>query len=299
MAEQGTIYNIQRMSTDDGPGLRTTVFFKGCPLRCLWCSNPESQVASPQHMYFADLCMHCGACLDACVHGAVTGCKGGIGRDFSRCMACGACAEVCPTGAAAMSGQSMSVAAVMEVVNKDALFYSNSGGGVTCSGGECTMQGAFLDELVDACADADVHVCLDTCGQCDPAYFARLLPRVDMILFDVKHMDNERHKELVGVGNGLIQRNLRQALASCPEKIRIRVPLMPGLNDDTVCIAALGTLLAEYGVHNVDVLPCHAFGKSKYAALGWPYPKLGEYTPEGLREVLAHFEAHGMQAEVV
>ncbi len=299
MSSQGILYNIQRMSTKDGPGLRTTVFFKGCPLRCRWCSNPESQRMQPQHMHFAGLCTSCGACLSVCSHGAVTFENGIIGRDLTRCVSCGACAEICPSTAASMSGKSYGVDEVMKVVLKDAAFYFNSGGGVTFGGGECTMQGAFLLELMDACLAKGLHTCVDTCGQTDPALFRTLLDRADLFLYDIKHMDSAMHKELTGIGNGRIQENLKTGLSLCPEKFLIRVPLMPGLNDSETNIAAMASLLHEYGVSHVDVMPCHSFGKSKYEALRLAQPGVPEYEPEQLAAVLQRFAAHGLETEIV
>lgn len=300
MTTQGMIYNIQRMSTQDGPGLRTTVFFKGCPLACRWCSNPESQARHPQLMHFGNLCTSCGACAPVCAHGAVIkNHEGRIGRDFSACVHCGACAEACPTGAAAISGRLRTVEEVMEAVRKDAAFYFTSDGGVTFSGGECTMQGEFLLALMGACHDEGVHCAVDTCGQTEPGLFARVLDEADLLLFDIKHMDSAAHKELTGVGNELIQRNLRTALAQYPDKLCIRIPLMPGLNDGEANVAAMADLLLPYGVTTVNVLPCHRFGSSKYEALSLPQPGVPEYTPGELRTVLSRFEDCGLRTEIV
>lgn len=299
MSPRGTLYNIQRMSVHDGPGLRTTVFFKGCPLRCLWCSNPESQAPAPQLMFFSDLCSGCGRCRQVCRYGAVTEKDQVIGRDLSRCTGCGQCAAQCPTSASSLSGREYEVEEVMRVVRKDAAFFGNSGGGVTFSGGECTMQPDFLMALVDACQDEALHVCIDTCGQTDPVFFQALLRKADLFLFDIKQMDSEAHKRLTGVGNGLILRNLRTALAACPEKIRIRIPLMPGLNDGEENIAAVAALLGEYGVRHVDVLPCHSFGSGKYRALSRPVPDVREFSPAGLHVALERFAARGLETEIV
>lgn len=299
MTPRGILYNIQRMSVHDGPGLRTTVFFKGCPLRCLWCSNPESQASVPQLLFFSDLCSGCGRCLSICTHGAVTKKDQVIGRDLSRCTGCGQCSAQCPSAACSLSGREYTVEEVMRVIRKDAAFFGNSGGGVTFSGGECTMQPNFLMALVDACQNEALHVCIDTCGQTDPVFFQALLHKADLFLFDIKHMDSEAHKRLTGLGNGLILRNLHTALAACPEKIRIRIPLMPGLNDGEENIAAVAALLGSYGMNHVDVLPCHSFGGSKYQALARPLPDVCEYSPAELHTVLERFAAHGLETEIV
>lgn len=297
--KQGIIYNIQRMSTHDGPGLRTTVFFKGCPLHCLWCSNPESQARDPQLMYFEELCCGCGKCAIVCKHGAIHEHNHKFLRDFSRCVGCGACAQVCPTTAASMSGMAYTVDEVMKEIRKDATFYFNSGGGVTFGGGECTMQGAFLLELLEACLAEGYHTCLDTCGQTDPKLFSRLLAKADLFLFDVKHMDSARHRKFTGMGNEIIQANLRLALQVHPEKIRIRIPLMPGLNDGEENIAALAELLHRFNVNHVDILPCHFFGRNKYEALGRAHPSVREYAPDELHAVLKRFAGCGLETEIV
>lgn len=299
MPTEGIIYNIQRMSVDDGPGLRTTVFFKGCPLHCLWCSNPESQAHAPQLMFFQNLCSGCGHCMQVCTHDAVIEKGGQISRDFSHCTGCGACAEECPTTASSMSGKKYDVDTIMKAIRKDASFFFNSGGGVTFSGGECTMQGAFLMEIISACQSEGLHTCIDTCGHTEPKLFEKLLEKADLFLFDIKHMDSGQHKKLTGVGNELLQRNLGVALENVPEKIRIRIPLMPELNDSEENIAAVAARLAPYDVHHVDILPCHFFGSNKYAALGLPQPNVREYAPNELHNVLKRFTAHNLETEIV
>ena len=232
MSTTGMIYNIQRLSTEDGPGIRTTVFFKGCPLHCPWCSNPESQSFQPQMLFFEDNCTGCGQCAEVCPNGAAFRRENGsYGLDRTRCTSCGACIPGCPGKARVMSGRPYDADEVMAVVKKDATFYLNSGGGVTFGGGECTAQPAFLMELVDACFSMGLHICLDTCGFCDPEIFARFIPRTDLFLYDLKHMDPARHRELTGRDNGPVLANLKAILADDPEKVRIRVPLMKGIND--------------------------------------------------------------------
>ena len=292
--KQGVIYNIQRTSTEDGPGVRTTVFLKGCPLRCQWCSNPESQSFQPQLLMFSDSCSACGKCLKACPHGAVILQKDGrSATDRSRCRDCGKCAEVCPSGARVMSGKIMTVEEVMAVARADSLFYENSGGGVTFGGGEPISAGDFLIALLEACRDEGFHTCVDTCGHCSPAQFKKVMALTELFLFDCKHMNPAQHKRLTGLDNKRILANLR-ALLESGIPTQIRIPLMPDLNDSEDNIAALAALLRQYNRSDVDVLPCHAFGRSKYAALGWETPSMEAYKPAKLQEALERFTRHGL-----
>lgn len=294
----GIVYNIQRMSTKDGPGLRTTVFLKGCPLHCPWCSNPESQGFRPELMVFANLCVGCGACAKVCPHGAVVKTGDVYTRDRALCKDCGACAKVCPAKAREMAGKRMSVDEVMRVVDSDSLFYDNSGGGVTFGGGEPTAAGDFLLALLDASMSRGYHICLDTCGVCEPERFKQIMDKVELFLFDCKHMDPEEHKRLTGRDNAVILQNLR-ALFEAGKAVQIRVPLMPGINDTDTNIADMAAFLHTYGHNEVDVLPCHTFGHSKYAALDLPDPLMVPYEPAELAAVLERFARHGLKVAIV
>ncbi|NDV18670.1 glycyl-radical enzyme activating protein [Pseudodesulfovibrio sp. JC047] len=295
---QGMIYNIQRMSVQDGPGLRTTVFLKGCPLSCLWCSNPESQRTTPQLMFFESLCTGCGACMNVCPAGAVVPLDGKFGRDVEKCINCGQCADVCPSKAREIAGKEMTVEAIMDVVRKDSLFYENSNGGVTFGGGEPTAGGAFFLDLAQAAHDEGFHITVDTCGFCPAERFDRTIELADLFLFDCKHMDPEQHKKYTGQDNTIILRNLRAALNS-DTQVRLRMPLMPDMNDSDENIAAMANFFKEFDRTEIEVMPCHAFGRNKYAALGWPYRMSGEYTPEQLNVVLERFANHGLKTVIV
>ncbi len=296
--ESGIVYNIQRMSTKDGPGLRTTVFLKGCPLHCLWCSNPESQSFHPQLLLFDNLCRSCGACARVCPHDAVIKVGDVYNRDRGLCRDCGACVEVCPTKARVMSGSRMTVGDVMAVVDRDSLFYANSEGGVTFGGGEPTAAGDFLVALLQDCANKGYHTCVDTCGVCLPDQFRKVMALTDLFLFDCKHMDPEEHRRLTGLDNALVLENLRQVLESGRE-VHIRVPLMPRLNDSEENIRALSEFLRRYGKTDVDVLPCHAFGGSKYDALRLPRPAMTAYPADELKKALERFARHGLNVTIV
>lgn len=299
MSEQGVLYNMQRMSIHDGPGVRTTVFFKGCPLSCQWCGNPESQSHTPQLMVFENLCIGCGACEKVCPHDAVVTDGELYNRDMDRCAHCGVCVTVCPAKARVLSGSRYSVGRVMDNVRKDAGFYRNSDGGVTFGGGECSAQGAFLLLLLGSCRDEGFHTCVDTCGCCAPELFEQLIPLTDLFLYDVKHMDPFLHKNITGVDNKVILANLRTALKTVPQKVRIRMPLIPEINDDNKNIEAVSELLQEFGCHTLDVMPYHLLGRNKYLALHRPVPQFSGYTPAKLRNVLERFLQKGLVPTVV
>ena len=250
-------------------------------------------------LLFDNLCVGCGACMRVCPSGAVVPLEGGkMGRDTERCTHCGACTEVCTSKARVMSGRIMTVEEVMEVVRKDWLFYENSGGGVTFGGGEPTSGGQFFLDLVQTAHDEGLHVTVDTCGFCPEDRFDKTIGLADLFLFDCKHMDPEQHKKLTGQDNALILRNLEAALASSTE-VRVRMPLMPGLNDSDENLAAMAAFLGRFGRRQVEIMPCHAFGKSKYAALGKPYPDVQQYTPEGLKAAEERFARHGLVPVIV
>ena len=294
---RGTVYNIQRMSTKDGPGIRTTVFLKGCPLRCLWCSNPESQSFSSELLFFRELCTGCGACEKVCPFGAIRMEDGVAALDRASCRSCGACAGVCPSGAREMSGRDMSVDDVLAVARKDALFYENSGGGVTFGGGEPSAAGQFFLDLLEASLCEGWHVAVDTCGFCPEERFDKALSLADLFLFDCKQMDPEVHRKLTGQDNALILRNMDAALRSGRE-VHIRMPLMPGLNDSDENLAAMAEFFGRYGRSEIEIMPCHAFGRNKYQALGKPLPPVEQYTPEALRAVRERFARHGLSTIV-
>ena len=314
----GIVYNIQRMSTKDGPGLRTTVFLKGCPLHCPWCSNPESQSFKPQLMFFSNLCVGCGICERVCPNGAVVKIGDVYNRDRSVCTDCGLCVESCPSKAREMSGKRMTVEEVMRVVDSDSLFYDNSGGGVTFGGGEPTAAGAFLLGLLDASIRRGYHICLDTCGVCEPERFRKIMNQVELFLFDCKHMDPDEHKRLTGLDNVLILQNLH-TLFEAKKALHIRVPLMPGINDTEKNIAQMAAFLHKHG-HNdgLDKLEWSDslkeiqrnwigrsegaqifFGHSKYAALNLADPVMVPYQPEELAAALERFAKYDLKVTIV
>lgn len=297
----GYVFNIERFATRDGPGIRTTVFLKGCPLHCLWCSNPESMRPEPQLFFFKNLCQKCGQCVQVCPQNATSANPEDriISIDRTLCNSCGKCVEICPAKAREISGKIMTVDEVMAEIKKDALFFQNSGGGATFSGGEPTHQPEFLTELLKRCYDAAIHTCLDTCGVVQPEVLESILQYTDLILFDNKHTDPVKHKELTGIDNRLILNNLRMIVTK-GKKVIIRVPLIPDYNDSEENIRSIAKLMNELGLQKIDLLPYHAFGKNKYERLGMEYKlsDLKPHTSAQIEQIKATLESYGLQVGV-
>ena len=296
---QGWVFDIQRYSVNDGPGIRTTVFLKGCPLGCLWCDNPESQYKLPELLYLPSLCVNCQRCVAVCEFGATTvGPDGNIQIDRSLCQVCGKCVEACLTGARVLMGRLMGVEEVVQVVNKDTLFYRNSGGGVTVSGGEPTHQAEFVKALLARCHESGLHTALDTCGLVEWDVLEGILEYADLVLFDLKHMDSEEHRKLTGVGNEIILQNLER-LAKLKQVV-VRIPLIPGLTDSKTNIEASGEFLARIGASKVDVVPYHQLGMGKYERLGKKYA-LTDVEPmsdEGTDLCIQVLERYGLEVDI-
>lgn len=266
MAVKGLVTDIKHFAVHDGRGIRTTVFLKGCPLSCRWCHNPEGIGAEPQLGYYAESCVGCGMCAKVCPVGAHTIADGIHVYDRKACILCGACTEVCSVNALHLYGKTMTVDAVLDIAEEDRIFYEQSGGGMTLSGGEPTLQFAFAKALLQEAKQRGLHTAFDTCGMAATERYEALLPYVDQFLFDVKHIDGEAHKRGTGVDNALILKNL-QYLSDHGASIEIRIPLIPGYNDGDDVLDAIGQLLS--GIHNtgVRVLPYHDYAGGKYAAL--------------------------------
>lgn len=253
---KGMLFDIQRASTVDGPGFRTTVFFKGCNLRCAWCHNPESQSAVPQLLFYQERCTHCGLCERVCPYG------------LKKCDLCGKCADACPQEARSLCGMEYTVEDAMKKILPDRLFYQTSGGGATFSGGECMLQLGFLKELLDFCKKEKIHTAVDTAGAVPWRSFEEILPYTDMFLYDVKSMNSQRHKEYTGVGNEQILENLSRLL-QMQKRVWVRVPIIPGVNDTLEEMRALRAFLLANGYpEKVELLPYHRMGEMKWKALG-------------------------------
>lgn len=270
----GMVFNIQRYSIHDGPGIRTVVFLKGCPLRCLWCSNPESQAPGAESMFFDDKCTGCGACVGVCEHGARVVENGVATRFRGRCCSCGACAEACPNGAIRMAGSCMTLADVMKTVEKDRPFYDESDGGVTLSGGEPARQAAFAASILRRCHDRLIHTAIETTGLAAWTDMKQVVEHADLVLYDLKHMDSQKHRQFTGAPNDQVLSNAR-AIAEMGKSMIFRVPLIPGYNDDFDNLASVCDFAHRLGVREVDVLPYHDYGRAKYGRLGREYPLSG------------------------
>jgi pyruvate formate lyase activating enzyme len=269
--EKGLVFNIQQFSVHDGPGIRTTVFMKGCPLHCLWCSNPESQNIFPDLMVRDIRCKGCGACVEVCPQGAVTiTLEQGRKIDRGRCNRCLLCVPVCIYRSLNSCGTYMDVGEVMGEVLKDRLFYKNSGGGVTLSGGEVLLQDRFVGQLLEQCKREGLHTALDTSGYGSWEILAALLPFVDLLLFDLKHLDSSEHKRTTGVGNQRILGNLEKASRMVP--VWLRIPLIAGFNDSEEHVKKIAALGRRIDAQKISFLPYHEGGKSKNEQLGRSYP---------------------------
>ena len=278
---QGTIFDIKRYAIHDGPGIRTTIFFKGCPLACVWCHNPESHALEPEIFYWDDRCIRCGACVEACPEEALAWKDGTVDTDRSRCNGCGMCVSVCPTGAREVVGRTVTVDNVMREVEKDTLFYEESGGGITLSGGEPLVQPESCLALLQRCRSLGIKTALDTSGYAPEETLLAIAEFVDLFLYDLKSMDEERHRTYTGVSNTEILRNLKQ-LDKLGKRIWIRFPLIPGINDDLDHGTQLGKFVATLSsVEAIHVLPYHRGGEAKRGRLGWTDPSSSLTPPTG------------------
>jgi pyruvate formate lyase activating enzyme len=297
---QGLVFDIKKFSTHDGPGIRTTVFFKGCPLNCPWCHNPESQSPQRELVVRPNRCIHCGACLSACTHGAVIQEGDEYGIAAEHCQLCGACVEVCYAEAREIVGQVMTAAEVMAKVERDIAFYDQSGGGVTFSGGEPLAQPEFLGTLLRASKQAGIHTAVDTCGHAPWPVLDAIRGDVDLFLYDLKLMDDQEHRRLTGVSNQLILENLR-ALSEGRHAIILRLPVIPGITDSPENVRQLAAFAASLPhLQGIDLLPYHTTALDKYARMKRTYSLQGLRPPaaEALAEITRALQRPGVPVRI-
>ena len=275
---EGTVFNIQKYSIHDGPGIRTTVFFKGCPLNCWWCHNPESKSSDIQYTYSEDRCIECGDC---------------------GCRECEGCYAVCPGQAIEMLGRRCAVAEVVREVMQDLVFYEQSSGGVTISGGEPFVQIDFLDELLMTFKKKNIHTAVDTSGLTNWNNINRIIDNVDLFLYDIKHMNDEKHKLYTGVSNELILSNLKR-ISKMRKQVWIRIPIIPGINDDMENIIETIEFIKKYNFNQIYLLPYHNIMINKYKKLDMKFeiPEIVPPTRERMEEIGCIFKGYGLKVNI-
>jgi pyruvate formate lyase activating enzyme len=291
------VTNIQGYSIHDGPGIRTVVFFKGCGLECLWCSNPECISPQPEVGFIKTLCTKCGECAGVCPVGALVYEVGKLPHiDHARCTGCGLCSSVCSYKAIVHYGKSMNAEEIFDTVSRDKMFYEASGGGVTVSGGEALLQPQLVSDLFEQCRRTKIHTCIETSGYIAESALKQVLPYTDYILYDLKHMNSDKHLQYTGQPNSAILSNAKIAAASGVEML-FRMPLIPGVNDDLQNIKETAEFLNSLGkALRIELMPYHRLGKGKYESLDREYRFSGVLPPEldNIESVKKAFEDKGI-----
>ena len=276
----GFVFDIKKYAIHDGPGIRTTVFFKGCPLYCKWCQNPESWKKHPELGFRTGRCIRCCQCVETCTNKAITSVEDQPVTNVNICNLCGECVDACMAGAREIIGRQTTVSEVMAEVEKDVIFYDQSGGGVTFSGGEPLMQPEFLLALLNQCQVQQIHTAVDTSCYAEPEIVQSISKKTDLFLCDLKHMDSKKHERFTGVGNNLILDNIKR-LSEADKEIIIRIPVIPGFNDDQANIEATGKYAASLPcLSGIDILPYHRGGMEKSSRLSADTKLMQAETPD-------------------
>jgi pyruvate formate lyase activating enzyme len=297
--KRGVIFDIKKFAIDDGPGIRTTIFFKGCLLRCWWCHNPEGQLLTPELMYRRTRCDSCAECVRICPEEAIACSLKRISINRNHCNLCGKCCQVCPTGALAIAGKQVSLKDVLREIDKDSIFYDESQGGVTVSGGEPLLQLDFLKALLTECRDRDIRTAVDTCGYASHGVIDKISDKVDLFLYDIKTTDEKKHVKYTGVSNKPILENLRR-LAENGCNIQVRFPIIPGINDDKENVTETAEFMASCRIKNISLLPYHRAGIEKYKGLSRTYKLKKIQTPsdQDLNLIKEELEAFGLKVRI-
>jgi pyruvate formate lyase activating enzyme len=295
------VFDIKRYAIHDGPGIRTTVFLKGCRLSCPWCHNPEGKASEQELMWWQEKCLRCEDCRSVCTKGAISFSDDSFVLDAAKCDVCGACAAACHSQALKLVGERMTVDQVTAEIAKDVPFYDESGGGVTLSGGEPLLQPDFSEGLLIACRQRTIHTAVDTCGQVDSDVLWRISRYVDLFLYDLKVLDDEKHVKFTGVSNKLILENLKNLVGS-GQRIIVRFPLVPGVNDDEKDILELGEFVSSLdNVKELNILPYHKGGAEKSKRLrGSASPFVADQDPsaEALSVVQNRLKGFGLKIQI-
>ncbi len=293
------IFNIQKFSVHDGPGIRTTIFFKGCPLTCQWCHNPESQSCQKEILIDTERCSLCGRCEEHCSQQAIQKINGKLLYDKEKCNHCEVCMDYCYNNAREIAGQEYTVPELILEIQKDQAFYEQSGGGVTLSGGEVMMQIDFVAELVKACKERGISVVIDTCGYAPQESFLRIMKDVDLFLYDIKIMDTNEHRQYIGQDNALILENLK-LLSNHGAVIQLRLPLIEGINTTDEHIQTIIDFISDLTIHSINLLPYHHMGKDKYKKLQMNYSleQFSRPSEERLKEIQLMFIQKRYQVKI-